>query len=121
MREVFPSGHDGFTITELMLVLAVISLLALAVRPVLYRVRTETRQAVCRNSQRVVRDALEEWASAYALTNGAPTRREEVLSYIRGGVVPVCPEGSIAIRIPATVGQPVVCPNRMPSHLIPDD
>lgn len=99
----------GFTLVEIMIVVAIIGLLAAIAIPSFTKIRAESRKSACQNGQRMVRDAVDQWAMANNVAEGDPTATV-VLDYIKGGALPKCPEGNVDIALPVNVGDPVVCP-----------
>ena len=95
--------QSGFTLVEIMIVVAIIGLLAAIAIPSFMRARTTSQQNACVNNLRMIEDGKERYAMEMGLTNGAPiaatddTTRFGVLvntntpdqSYIRQ--FPLCP------------------------------
>ena len=75
-REIAPSTAPGFTLMELVLVLAVIALMAGVAAPSLHRF-VVSREAVDTAFEVA---ALSHWARSYAVTQGAPCRLQVALN-----------------------------------------
>jgi hypothetical protein len=66
----------------------------------------------CVNNLRQLEGAKEQWQLEHKLTNGSPAIPTEVLQYVKGGVMPICPQGG-AYTI-GSLGSPVAC--TIPTH-----
>ncbi len=108
----------GFTLVEIMIVVAIIGLLAAIAIPSFTKIRSESRKSACMNGQRMVRDAVDQWAMANNKKETDEPESDAILEYIKGGVMPVCPEGGTPIALPATVATDVACPNGLATHTI---
>ena len=103
------SHRQGFTLTEIMLVLLIIGMIASIAMPSFLQSRRDARRNVCINNLRLIAAAKEQAAleNGYAETY-LPTQTE-LLPYIKGNVMPVCP-GNGAYTINAVNTAPV-CSN----------
>jgi prepilin-type N-terminal cleavage/methylation domain-containing protein len=110
--------RGGFTLVEMALVSAIILLFTAISIPVYHYLRSETRKVTCQNGQRMVRQAVDQWALANRIGIGQPTKPSGIVDYFRDAIFPVCPEGGGPIILPAHVGEAVCCPNHIASHAI---
>jgi prepilin-type N-terminal cleavage/methylation domain-containing protein len=85
--------RGGFTLVEIMIVVAIIGLLAAMAMPSFVRARENSRQKTCVNSLRQLDGAKDQAALEQGLASGADVSAF-VAAYIKGGVLPVCPSGS---------------------------
>jgi len=76
-------GPAGFTLVEIMIVVAVIGLLAMIAIPSMSKARSESRKAVCINNLRVIETAKEMWAFDAMAGPRATPRQAELAPYMR--------------------------------------
>lgn len=82
----------GFTLVEIMIVVAIIGLLAAIAIPSFAKIRTESRKTDCANSVRLLRDATEQWAMANNKAGTATPLVDDLTPYLKNGI-PLCKEG----------------------------
>jgi prepilin-type N-terminal cleavage/methylation domain-containing protein len=85
----------GFTLVEIMIVVAVIGLLATIALPSFVKARSSSQSRVCMNNLRVLDSAKEQAAMAYRWANDTlvdgTAKTTNCLEYIKGGKLPSCP------------------------------
>lgn len=72
----------GFTLVEIMVVLALIALLAAISVPNYARARTRAQKNTCINNLRLIDWAKQQWALEYRGGIGAPPTKEQIAPYI---------------------------------------
>jgi prepilin-type N-terminal cleavage/methylation domain-containing protein len=82
--------NHGFTLVEIMIVVAIIGLLAAIAIPNFVKARTTAQKNACINNLRQIDGAKEQWALEKKQGPGAPVDSVEVEAYIKGGA-PKCP------------------------------
>lgn len=87
------SKKYGFTLVEIMIVVAIIGLLAAIAIPSFVKARNTSQQNACINNLRQVDGAKEQWAMAEKKSNGTDVTTDDVNDYIKGDTTPTCPGG----------------------------
>src|SRR5262245_38924073 len=110
----------GFTLVEIMIVVAIIGLLAAIAIPNFVKARTSAQKNACINNLRQVDGAIEQWALEQKkkqgdtiVTAGSPS----ILDYLKGAVLPKCPADNSAYTV-SIVGTNPSCPNAALGHAL---
>ncbi|MFA5142827.1 MAG: prepilin-type N-terminal cleavage/methylation domain-containing protein [Candidatus Omnitrophota bacterium] len=113
--------YKGFTLIEIMIVVAIIAIaLAIAI-PNFFRISAVSKQTVCINNLRKITAAVEQWAIDNNIASGAnitTTQESDIYSsYLRGGK-PKCPSGGDYLLNPVGTNPQAQCTYEEEGHKI---
>ena len=114
------SRKGGFTLVEIMIVVAIIGLLATIAIPNFAKARETTRKNACISNLRQIDGVIQQWALDLKKDAGSPVTYSDIKSYLKNDVT--CPSGGTTFEDSyaiSTVDVSPTCQKRPETHKMP--
>src|SRR5437764_13723108 len=114
--------NSGFTLVEIMIVVAIIGLLAAIAIPNFIKARTTSQMNACINNLRQVDGAIQQWALEQKKDAAATVAFSDISAYLKNSVI--CPSGGTTFANSYTivdVATKPVCKKVAATHVLPPD
>jgi prepilin-type N-terminal cleavage/methylation domain-containing protein len=111
---------SGFTLVEIMIVVAIIGMLASIAIPNYWQARVKTQQTVCLNNLQQIAGAIERWSLETKRDQDQAVTYGDIRDYLKQSVV--CPSGGSTFEDSYTITTVAAAPSckRQPArHLLP--
>jgi prepilin-type N-terminal cleavage/methylation domain-containing protein len=116
------SNQQGFTLVEIMIVVAIIGMLAAIAIPNFVKARTTAQTNACINNLRLIESAIQEWATEQKKADTAAVTFQDISSYMKNSIT--CPAGGSSFADSyqiTTVAERPKCLKNPEKHKLPDD
>lgn len=112
--------RSGFTLIEIMIVVAIIGMLAAIAIPNIAQARGKAHQTACINNLQQIEGAMQRWSLEMQKDEGQVVTYSDIQSYMKRAVV--CPAGGTSFEDSytiTTVDAPPTCQRKPGTHKLP--
>jgi len=116
------TNKRGFTLVEIMIVVAIIGMLAAIAIPNFVKARNTAQANACIANMKQIDGGIQQWALEKGKKDADAPVASEVAEFIKGKRIPVCPAGGDYVLGATVATEPsVTCPNAesKPPHKLP--
>jgi len=114
-------SKSGFTLVEIMIVVAIIGMLATMAMPAFKKAREKSAKTTCISNLHNIDGAIQQWATDMRKDEGAPVTFQDIASYLQNDVS--CPSGGSTFEDSytiTTVDAPPTCQRKPETHKLPN-
>jgi prepilin-type N-terminal cleavage/methylation domain-containing protein len=115
MKTNINTSRSGFTLVEIMIVVAIIGLLAAIAIPNFSKARSTAQRNACISNLRQIDGAKQMWATENRKTDSDVPSDSDIAAYLKGNVMPTCPGTGAKYNI-RSIGENPTCDT--PGHSI---